>query len=139
MGLKAHQIENALSRVVLAQLQNGVGLPAGFGVPEAHRLHGTIAQGIQPPAGHDLHRHTALEDPPVLEAVDLRLLGKNQLPDKGLVLLLVQGAVDIVRGAPVIAGLPPGKLHIHGLRRDQGGGGIEEMQIVRPEVFPNGF
>ena len=108
VGLEAHQIVDALGRVVLPQLQHRIGLHPGFRVRQAHGLHGAVAQGIQASAGHDLHRHTALENPLVLKAMDLRLLSGDQLFHKGLVLLLIHGAVHIVRCSPVVAGLPPG-------------------------------
>ena len=139
MGLEAHQIVNALGRVVLPQLQNRVGLRSGFGVRQAHGLHGTVAQGVRSPAGHDLHRHTAFKHPLVLKPVNLRLLRGDQFLYKSLVLLLVHGTVYIIRSAPIISALPPGKLHIHGFRRHQRSGRIEEMQVFGTEVFPDGF
>ena len=129
VGLKAHQVKDAFRGVVLAELHHRVGLLPGFGVRQSHGLQGTVAQGVRAPAGHDLHRHTALEHILILEAVDLRLLGGGQLLHKGNVLLLVHGAVDIVRGAPVVPGLPPGLLHIDGLRCDQRRGSVKKVQI----------
>ena len=49
---------------------------------------------------------------------------------EGVVLLLVHGAVDLVGVAPVIAALPPGLLHVDGFVGHEGGGGIEEMQLL---------
>ena len=66
----------------------------------------------------------------VLKAVDLRLLGGAQLGPEGVVLLLGHGTVDVVRGALVVAGGKEGALHIHALKGDQRGGGVEEVEIV---------
>ena len=72
--------------------------------------------------------------------MNLRLLSGHQLPDKGLVLLLVHGAVDVVRGAPVVPGLPPGLGHIDGLGSHQRCRRVEKVEIIRlPEVFPDGL
>ena len=139
VGLEAHQIVDALGGVVLPQLQHRVGLCPGSGVRQPHRLHGAKAQGIQAPSRHDLHRHAALKDPLVFKPVDLRLLGSDQGLHKVLVLLLIHGAVHIVRGAPVIAALPPGQVHIHRLSGHQGGRRVKKVEIVRPEVLPDGL
>ncbi len=69
--------------------------PARPGILEAPRLQRTVAQGVLAPAGHDLHRHTALEDHRVLKAVDLGLLGRGQRLPEGVVLLLRHGAVAL--------------------------------------------
>ena len=117
-------------RVVPAQLHHGEGLLPGSGVPQPPGLQGAVAQGLLPPAGHDLHGHAALEHALVLEAVDLRLLGGAQLGPEGVVLLPGHGAVDVVRGAPVIAGGEEGGVHVHALEGDQGGGGVKEVEVM---------
>ncbi len=139
VGLEAHHVVDGPLGVVLTQLDHGEGLLPRLGVLQAHRLQGAIAQRVSPPAGHDLHRHAALKHPGVLKAVDLRLLGGGELPPKGVILLLGQGAVDVVRGAPVIPGGEPGGVHVHALKGDQRGGGVEEIQVlaVRKQV-PDG-
>ena len=139
VGLEANQIKHALGGIVLPQLHHRIRLPPGFGVRQTHRLHGAVAQRIQSPARHHLHGHTAFKHIAVLKAVYLCLLGKNQFAYKRLVLLFVQGAVDVIRGASVIAGLPPGKIHIHRFRRHQRGSSIKEMQVIRAKILPDGF
>ena len=86
------------------------------------------AQGVLTPAGHDLHRHTALKDLPIFEAVDLRLLGGGQLLPEGQILLLGQGAVDVVRSPLIIAGGEVGTVHIHTVKAHQRSGSVEEVQ-----------
>ena len=130
MGLEAYDVINAALGVVLAQLHHSKGLLARFGVPESHRLEGTIAQGIPATAGHYLHRHTALKHARVLKAVDLRLLGGGELLPESVVLLLGHGTVDIVRGTPVISGGKPGAFHVYALKGDQGGGSVKEVEVA---------
>ena len=139
MGLEAHQVEDGLLGVVLAQLDDGVGLLAGVGVGQTHGLQGAVAQGFEAAASHNLHGHAAFEDVVVLEAVDFSGLGGHQFLVECVVLLPVHGAVDVVGVAAVIAGLPPGLGHVDGLHGDQRSGCIEEMQVVGlAEVLADG-
>ena len=70
----------------------------------------------------------------VRKAVNLRLLGGAQLGPEGVVLLLRHGAVDVVRGTPVVAGGEEGALHVHALEGDQGGRRVVEVEGgVRPQ------
>ena len=128
VGLEAHQIVNGAVGVVPPQLYHGVRLLPGLGVRQATGLQRPEAQGVLTPAGHDLHRHTALKDLPILEAVDLRLLGGGQLLPEGQILLLGQGAVDVVRSALIIAGGEVGTVHIHAVKAHQRSGSVEEVQ-----------
>ena len=136
VGLEAHDVVNGPLGVVLAQLHHGRGLPSGLGVLQSHRLQRSVAQGIPPPAGHHLHRHTALKDPGVLKAMDLRLLGGGQSLPEALVLLLRHGAVDVVRRPPVIPGGKPGALHVHAVKGDQRGRRVKEVQIAVLRIAP---
>ena len=139
MGLEPHQVIHRPGSVVLSQLDHRVGISAGLGIGQAHGLQGPVAEGVLAPAGHDLHRHTAFKDLFVLKAVDRGLLGGGQLPDKGLVLGLIHGAVDIIRSSPVVPGGKPGLVHVDGLRRHQWRGSVVEVQITGPaEVVRDG-
>ena len=140
VGLEAHQVVDSAVGIVPAQLYHGKGLPARLWIPQAPGFQGPVAQGLLPPAGHDLHRHTALKDMLVLKAVDLRLLGGAQLGPEGQVLLLGHGAVDIVGGALVVPGGKEGAVHIHALKGDQGGGGVKEVEVMAlREELPDGL
>ena len=130
MSLESHQVENTFCCIVLAQLHHGVWFLSGSGICQSHRLQRAKAQGIDSPAGHYLYRHTAFKNIPVLKAVNLRLLGGGKLLNKGQVLFLVHGAVDIIRGSPVIPGLPPGQVHVNGFRGHQRCCSVKEMQVT---------
>ena len=62
--------------------------------------------------------------------MDLSLLGRDKLRNKGQILFLVHGAVHIVRRALVIAGGEKGAVHIHAFQRHDGCHRIIEMQIT---------
>ena len=130
MGLEAHQIVNGAVGVVPTKLHHGVGPPACPGIVQSPGFQGAVQQGVMAPAGHDLHRHTALEHLTVLKAVDLRLLGGGQFLPEGVVLLLVHGAVYIIICALVIPGAHPGIVHIHTLSGHQGCRRVEEMEVA---------
>ena len=135
VGLEPHQVIDGAVGVVLAQLHHGIGLPPGAGVLEAPGLQGPVAQGVLSPPGHDLHGHAALKDVPVLEAVDLRLLGVGQLLPEGQVLLLLHGAVDIVRRPLVVPGREKAAVHVHAVEAHQRGRRVEKVQggILAPQ------
>ena len=139
MGLETHQVIHTLCRIVLPQLDNGVRLLAGVGVNKAHRLQGAETEGVGTAAAHNLHRHTAFENPLVLKAVDFCFLRMDQLMEECFVLFLVHGAVDIIGGAPVIAALPPGLGHIHRLGGNQGCGSVKEVEVSGAEVLADGL
>ena len=126
--LEAHQVVDAALGVVLAQLHHRVRRLARFGIPEALGLQGPVAQGVLPPPGHDLHWHTALEDPGVLKAVDFRLLGRAQLLPEGQILLLGEGAVYIIRIPFVVTGGEPSLVHVDALKAYQGRGCVVKAE-----------
>ena len=62
--------------------------------------------------------------------MDRRFLCAGQRLHKLPVDLLRQGAVDVIRRPPVVAGGKPGLCHIPALRRDQRRSCVEEVQIL---------
>ena len=62
--------------------------------------------------------------------MDFRLLGGGQRLPEGQVLLLVHGAVDVVRRTLVLAAGEVGAGHVHAVKGHQRCGGIEEMQGI---------
>ena len=140
VGLEAHQIVDGAVGVVTPQLHHGVGLTAGLGIHQAAGLQGTEAQGVLAPAGHDLHRHTALEHAAVLKAVDLGLLRLHQLRPEGLIFLFGHGAVDVVRGALIVAGGEIRTVHVHAVEGHQRGRRVKEVQrMAAAQLFRNGI
>ncbi len=104
---------------------------AGARVPQAHRAQRAVADGIRPAARHDLDGHAALVDGHGrVEVVKRGALGVDEGIIKGLVLLLIEGAVEVVGLAPAIAGRGKDALHVQAFRRDDGGHGIVKAQPV---------
>ena len=130
MGLEAHQIVDRPLGVVPPQLHHGVGPASRPGIVQPAGFHGAVQQGIMSPAGHDLHRHTALKHHIVLETVDLRLLCVGQLLPKGVVLFLIHRAVYIIIRSLVIPGSHPRIVHVHALGGHQRRRRVEEMEIT---------
>ena len=102
--LEADNVIQRAPGVVAPELHDGIVVAPGARVAQADRLERAVAQRVLPAAGHDLDRHAALKDVPVLEAVNLRLLGVDQLLPEGQILLPVHGAVDVVRRPLVVPG-----------------------------------
>ena len=130
MGLEAHDVIDGASAVVLPQLHHRIGLLAGFGIFQANGLQGAVAQGILSPPGHDLHGHAAFKDLFVLKAMHRRFLCIRKLPDKVQILLPIHGAVDVIRGALVIAGGEPAVIHIQRFKAHQWGRRVIEVQAL---------
>ena len=101
-------------------------------------LQGTVAQGLLPPPGHHLHRHAPFKDILILKPVDRGLLGGAEFPPEGQVLLLGQGAVDVIRRALAVAGRLVGRIHIDALSRDNRRGGIVKVQEIAADLGVDG-
>jgi hypothetical protein len=92
LGLEADHVVERAERVVLAQLDHGVGPRRVCGSVQADRLHRPEAQGLRPALGHHLDRQAALEIGRVrLPLLELGLLAGEQRRDEGLVLRFVSG------------------------------------------------
>ena len=72
--LEADDVIDRACRIVLSQLDDGIGLAACLRVLQADGLQRAVAQRIHAAAGHDLHGHAAFKDMLVLKAVDRCLL-----------------------------------------------------------------
>src|SRR5262249_54482959 len=100
MILESDQVEARCAQILLPQLNYGPWAPACPRIVEPHRFHGTEAQGIATATRQLFDRETCFEERSI-RLVDVRrhVLRLQQLVDKGVVLLLVQRAVEIVVGA----------------------------------------
>ena len=133
VGLEAHQIVHGVLAVLTAQLHIGPGPVAGAGVGQAHRPQGAEAHGVRPAAGHHLNGHTALVHRQV--AVGIKVvqgcpLGGGECLVKGLVLRLVEGAVQVVGLAPAVAAGGEHLFHVQAFGGDDGGGRVIERQAL---------
>ena len=87
LGLEADDVEQRAERVVLPELDDGVGLDLRIvGVGEAERLHRPVAQGLAAALGHHLDRQAAVEIGRALEFAKFGLLRREQRVDEGFVL-----------------------------------------------------
>ncbi len=135
LGLEADHVVERAERVVLAQLHHGMGPPSGARVGQADRLHRPEAQGLGAARGHHLDRQAALEVGGALPLLELGLLAGQQGGDEGLVLRLVERAVDVVgavaaRADLVVARLEPGLLQVDAVAIDDRRDGVEEGQVL---------
>ena len=145
LGLEPDHVEQCAQRIVLTQLDDGVGLDHGVArIGQADGLHRAVAQGLAAALGHDLDGQAAVEIGDVLPRLELRLRAVQQGVDESLVLGLVHGAVDIGGGVAagaflVVARLPPGGVEIDAVGVDDGGDGVEEAEGVLAGQLQDGF
>ena len=122
---------------------------ARAGVDEAHRAQRAEPHGVRAPRRHDLDGHTALIDRdgvgllavsvgvglcallcPCIKIVEGSALGRGQRGVEGLVLGLIEGAVEVVCLAPVVPGGGKDLLVVEALRRHDGGHGVIEVKAL---------
>ena len=87
LGLEADHVPQGAERIVLAQLDHGIGPAPGPRIVEADALHRAVAQGLDAALGHDFDRHAAFEIGRVLlPLLELGLLALVQRGDEGVIL-----------------------------------------------------
>src|SRR4029079_16184051 len=96
LRLEADEAEVIAGNVVLAQLDDGVGFPAGAGVAQPDGFHRPEPQRVDAARRHHLDRQAALEEFRWSEWLDAGLLGRRQRGVEGLVFLSGERAVEIV-------------------------------------------
>src|SRR5262249_21662399 len=98
LGLEADHVPQRAESIVLAKLHHGVRFGARFiRVGEADRLHWPVTQRVRPAFGHYLDGQAALEiGRRRLEFLERSLLGREQCRKEGVVLALVEWAIDVV-------------------------------------------
>ena len=96
LRLEPDEVEVLAREVVLAELDDGVRLPARPRVGQPERLHRAVPQGLDAAFGHRLDRKASLEIDRLLEIVEGHLLAGEELPHEGLVLGPRQGDVEVV-------------------------------------------
>ena len=129
-GLEAHQVVVALGEVLLAQLHDGMG-PAAVRRGEADGLHGSETQGVDPSTGDLLDGQTSFEEFGVFEAVGLNDLGPHQPLPESLILLAVEGDIEVIVAVPLaVAGAGEELRHLQALRLDDGSDGVIEVEVL---------
>ncbi len=136
LGLEAHHVPQRAEGIVLPELHHGVQARARMmGVGEADRLHRAVGEGLAAALGHDLDRQAALEiGRRRLPLLERGLLAGNQRVDEGVILRLVERAVDVVGVAAagpdlVVARLQPAHAHVDAVMMHDRGDGIEEGEL----------
>src|SRR5262249_6735913 len=118
LGLKADHVVERAERVVLAQLYDGIGfLVRRVRIGEADRLHRSKAQGFGSALRHHLDRQTAFEIGRLLELLELGFLACKQRCYEGVILRLIERAIDVIgavtaRARFVVARLKPRAAHV---------------------------
>jgi len=136
LGLESDHIVERAERIVLAQLDDGIGLDLGLmAVGQPHRLHRAMPQGLAAALGHDLDRQAAVEIGRAFPFLEAGGVARDQGVDKGVVLVLVHRAIDVVAAGAagpdlVVAGLEPAHRHVDRLGVDDGCDGVEKRQRV---------
>ena len=114
LGLKANHVPKCTQRIVLAQLNDGIGPAPSFGIIKPDRLHWAITQRINPALRHDFNRHTAIEIGRVgFPFLKFGFFASDECSVERKILLLIHWAVDIVLGVTLIpAAGHPCDIHI---------------------------
>ena len=128
--LEADDVIDSAVGIVAPELNDGIVLSPRARVDKPDGLQWPVAQGVHPAARHDLDRHAALEHAAVIKAVYLRFFSMGQLLDEGEVFVLIHRAVHIVCRPLVVARGEERGIHVHALKRHDGGDGIIEMQVA---------
>src|SRR5258708_4003305 len=98
LGLEAHDVPQGAERVVLAELHDGPWTMAGARIAQANGLHRSEAQGLRSARRDHLDRLAAVEiGRVVLPLLELGLVAGQESRDEGVVLVLVERAVEIIR------------------------------------------
>ena len=141
VGLEPHDIIHGAVGIFPPQLDIGPRTVSGAGVSQSHRAQRPIPHGIQAALRQHLYGHTALVHLKVflLKFMQLHAFGIHQRFMERLILLLIEGAVDIIRLSPVVPGGKIHPVHIDGLLGDNGGGGIIKTQVLFPAQPPDRF
>ncbi|QTK78486.1 hypothetical protein AT6N2_C0610 [Agrobacterium tumefaciens] len=136
LRLKTHHVVERAKRIILTQLHHGIGLDGGImGVGQAHRFHRPVAQCLTTPLGHDLDRQAAIKIGRAFPFLETDGITRNQRVDEGIVLLLIQRAVDIILARAtgtdlVVTRLVPADIHVDAVAMHDRGDGVEEGERI---------
>ena len=134
--LEADQaVERALA-VLLAQLHHRVRPPAGARVDQAHGPQRTEGERLRTAVGDLLDRLAAVEEGAAVEVVHLGALGGDQRGPEGLVLLGVEGGVQVVGLALLVARGAVETVEVERRAGHRRRDGVEEVQPVDARRAP---
>ena len=99
MILKTHQVVAVGAQILLAQLHHGIGPMAGARIDQAHRFHRTKPQRVASAARYLLDGQAGFEKRDVVRNMGLDAFGREQRVDEALVLITIEGTVQVIIGA----------------------------------------
>ena len=132
IGLEPYYIIQRPVNILRPQLHIGPGAVAGVGVPQAHRAQRAVAHGVRPAGGHHLDGHAALVDGEPVHLMQRRTLGGGQRLIERLILRLVEGAVEVIRLPPAVAGGGENFVVVQTFGGDNGGHRVKKAQAAVP-------
>ncbi len=132
--LTSYHIIYAALGIIPAQLDHGPGPLPRFWIDQPDRPQGPEQQGSGPPSGHLLDRQAGLEEEVLFKGVQRYRLGGHQLFVESLILLSIQGAVQIGGRALAVAGAGEDAALIQAVGLDQRRDGVVEKEVVRTQL-----
>ena len=135
--MKADQVIERASGVILPQLHHGIGHFARARIHEAHRLERAKGQRLPPARSQDLHGQATFEHQRFFKAVRIVGLRGDKGVIKAVVFRLRHGAVEVIRAA-AIARSAKNLAHIDGFQGDDGRGRVEKVQFMHAGQRLNG-
>ena len=129
MRLEADDVVQRCSSIVLTELHYCIGLLAVTRINQADRLQRSEAHGVLASRSHFLNRHAGFKN------VMLKVLHRSafciaeSFPEGQIFLLRIEGAVQVISAAFVIAGRTINLVIIKRISSDNRCGSIEEMEI----------
>ena len=132
--LTADHIIDAAPGIVLTKLNDGPWPLAGSGIVQPDRPQGPEQQRPGAPPGHLLDRQAGLEEEVFLKVMQRRRLGVHQLFIEVLILLSIEGAVQIGGSALAVSGGGEDLALVEAVGLDQRRDGIVEEEILLPQA-----
>ena len=128
--LEADEVVAVGTQILLAKLNDGVWRDLGAGIAQAHGLHAAEAEGIAAAACNLFNGQAAFEVVEFLPLLGFDFVRGDERVVEGVVLLLSEGAVDVVCGTLVPTRFEVNAIHVDGAGVDDGCDGVVEGELV---------
>ncbi|OPY60526.1 MAG: hypothetical protein A4E57_04434 [Syntrophorhabdaceae bacterium PtaU1.Bin034] len=130
LGLKTDHIVHASFFVFPPELYDRICVATGSRVPKPYRLHGTEGEGVLPALRHHFYGKTAFKVGRLFKFPQIYPFRADKGFVKQLVFLPAEGAIKVIIRFFAVTVTEKSVLHVDGAEVDDGGNGIEEMQVV---------